>query len=175
MISAAAMILLATLNGIPSTPPGGPAQAIAAREHHIRGLGALVREWIRIGASGSQTFNTLLDRLSTSDVIVYVAIVDRIPGGGSGQLSFITATKTVRYLRIELVRGGNTVELVSVLGHELQHAVEIADAPGVRDSRAMAVFYLLRSGIHAQGTRYDSVEARITGQRVRDELASSPW
>jgi hypothetical protein len=172
MVSLAAVILLSTLKAMPLPPADAPTPVIDARQHHVRATDARVREWLRVGAAGSRTFNILLDRLAASDLIVYVRVVDRIPGGAQGQLAFMTATSTVRYVRIDLVPDGSTAVMVALLGHELQHAVEIADAPRVRDSQSMAVLYLLIEGIHTKGTRYDTVAARVTGDRVKDELAS---
>jgi hypothetical protein len=63
--------------------------------------------------------------------------------------------------------------MVSRLGHELQHAVEIADAPCVRDSQDVARFYLETGDADMGGTRYDSAAARAAGERVREELAAS--
>jgi hypothetical protein len=173
VVPVAAMMLMSTLNAMPLTPLGYPTPSIAARDHHVRALDRRVHEWIRIGSSGSRTFSALMDRLAASDLIVYVQIVNRLPGGGHGQLSFLASTTTVRYVRIDLVRDGRAAEMVALLGHELQHAVEIANAPRVRDSQSMAILYLHLDGIHAKGTRFDTAEARITGSRVKDELAAT--
>jgi hypothetical protein len=137
---------------------------------HVRGTDSSTREWLRIGAAQSPTFRTLLARLGASDVIVHVGTVDRIVGGAAGQLYFVTATPSVRYLRIELAAGGNQREMVALVAHELEHAAEIAAAPRVRDARSMALLYL---GM-AEGRdhpRYDSLAARVTEERVRTELA----
>ena len=168
-----AIVLMSSLSAVSFTLADAPATSIAAREYHVRTVDRRVRELIGIGASGSRTFSTLLDHLATSDVIVYVQIVGRIAGGFGGQLSFVTSAGPVRYLRVELASDGNPAEMVALLGHELQHAVEIADAPCVRDSHAMAMLYLQIGQGVPSGTQYESGAARITGQRVRDELHGS--
>jgi len=150
------------------TAADAPPSPTATREYHVRALDPRVREWMRLGAAGSPTFNELLNRLAASDVIVYVQVVDRIPGGADGQIFFVTSTDTARYLRIEIEDRGRPFAKVSLLGHELQHAVEIAGAPRVRDSQAMATMYLR---VGDPSTWYDSPAARLIGERVRDELA----
>lgn len=175
MVPVAAMMLMSTLNAMPLTLHGDAPPPIAPREFHVRTVDRRVREWIGIGSSGSRTFNALMDRLAASDLIVYVQTVARIPAGARGQLSFMASTKTVRYVRIDLVHDGSDAEMVALLGHELQHAVEIADAPRVRDSQSMAILYLYIDGIHTKGTRFDTIAARITGSRVKDELAVSRY
>jgi hypothetical protein len=62
-------------------------------------------------------------------------------------------------------------ELVSVLGHELQHAVEIAAAPEVRDLATQRNFYL-RTGYETRGGGYFESEAALeAGRRVAAEFA----
>ncbi len=162
MMFAAAVLISCAVSG-----PAEPVVPTATREYHVRALAPRVREWIKLGAAHSHTLDELLSRLTKSDLIVYVEMVDRIPSGAAGQIFFVTTTETARYLRIELDSRGSLVEILATLGHELEHAAEIAAAPHVRDSRGMAAMYL-RPG--APSTWYDSVAARHTGERVKDEL-----
>jgi len=165
MLFAAAVLVACAVNA-----PGAPVPATATPDYHVRAIDPRVREWIKLGAAHSRTFDDLLNRLAKSDVIVYVQMVDRIPSGASGQIAFAAATKIVRYLRIEIDGRGSVFDIVSILGHELEHAVEIAAAPRVRDSDALATMYL-RPG--DASTWYDSAAARDTGNRIRVELARS--
>lgn len=137
--------------------------------YHVRATDADTRAWLRTGAIESDTFRALLGRLALSDLIVYVGTVDRIVGGAAGQLSFTLATPTVRYLRIDLAAGGNPREMIALVAHELQHAVEVAAAPQVRDPQAMALLYL-GLGQSRDQARYESLAARLTEDRVRREL-----
>ncbi len=157
-------------------PPGDDVRSsiatLTAPTARVRGTDSRTREWLWAGASGSETFRSLLARLADSDVIVYVMTVDRIYGGAEGQTYFVTATPTVRYLRIEVVAEGNLNARVALLGHELQHAVEIANAAHVRDRHSLAMLYLAMSENAFSGSsQFDSAAARQTGDRVRRELA----
>jgi hypothetical protein len=172
MVVPAALLLLVTLTVTLSPPLADPTSLAAARAFHVRSLDAQVQRWIAIGASQSRTFTNILDRLAASDVIVYVQVVDSIPAGVTGQLRFVASKETVRYLRIDLASGGTTADMVALLGHELQHAVEIAETPRVKDSQAMATLYLHLGGLHANGGKYDSLAARIVGERIRAELSA---
>ena len=165
MIVAAAAILACSMNVV-AAPGDTPS---SRREYHVRTADPRVREWIDAGARESRTFGVLLDRLAASDVIVYVQLINRIRSGADGQLLFVTSTGTARYLRIELVARGDRSQIISVLGHELQHAVEIASARWVKDNRAMSTLY---RRVGDMSTRYESLDARITGERIRYELAT---
>ena len=137
---------------------------------HVRATDPRAQEWIRAGATASRTFRSLLSRLAESDLIVYVVVVDRIDGA-VGQMYFVTATGGVRYLRIEVVADRDVGRMVALIAHELQHAVEVADAPRVRDSRALEMLYLGMFGNALSRTQYDSAAARETEDRVKSEVA----
>jgi hypothetical protein len=149
-------------------PRGVMNEAVA---FHVRASDPRSQWWLELGASESQSFRDLLTRLSESDLIVHVQLVDRLPV--AGQTYFVTATASVRYVRIEVVPVKNTRDMVALIGHELQHAVEIADAPRIRDRQSLAQFYRLMSGNSSSTTEYDSADARLMEERVRREMDAS--
>jgi hypothetical protein len=59
---------------------------------------------------------------------------------------------------------------ISIIGHELQHALEIAGAPNVYDESTMRKFYerigVGRTDMHG----FDTEAARVAGDQVRLEL-----
>jgi hypothetical protein len=136
--------------------------------HHVRSTDPRAQEWLRRGAAESETFRRLLNALADSDLIVHVQPVERLMT--AGQTYFVTATPTVRYVRIEVSFRGNLNETVALIGHELQHAVEIAQEPRIRDRQALALFYKGMPGNSMSGTEYDSVAARVIEDRVRREM-----
>jgi hypothetical protein len=166
----AAIVLMSVLSVCSLTASETTVSPQIARDYHVRALDGRVRDLIKIGGIGSRTFAGLIERLAASDLIVYVQTADSLPGGVGGQLSFVTKTATVRYVRIELSPEGSVLEKVALLGHELQHAVEVANAPRVTDSQALAMLYLHIGTARPNGTRYESAAARYAGDRVRDEL-----
>jgi len=137
---------------------------------HVRATDPRAQEWIRAGATASGTFRSLLRRLAESDLIVYVVIVDRIDAA-VGQMYFVTAKGGVRYVRIEVVADRDGGRMVGLVAHELQHAVEVADAPRVRDSRTLEMFYRGMLENAFSRTQFDSVAARVTEDRVKSEVA----
>lgn len=141
-----------------------------AIDFHVRGSDPLVRAWIANGAAESRTLRGLLAKLAASDIIVHLELVDRIASGGVGQLFFVTTAPTVRYLRIEIVRAGSGADTIALIAHELQHAVEIAGEPRVRDSASMSTFYLGMRDNAAGPGHYDSAAARMTESIVRNEV-----
>jgi hypothetical protein len=75
-----------------------------------------------------------------------------------------------RYLRIEVRTPRSPLELLATIGHELQHAVEIARAPGVRNSAAMRDLYRRIGQNGANALTFETSDAQEVGKRVRLEL-----
>ena len=79
-------------------------------------------------------------------------------------------TGEFRYLRVQIRSDLSKREAISLIGHELQHALEIAGASDVRDTTSLIRLYErighASSGEHA----YDTDAAQDTGRVVRKEL-----
>jgi hypothetical protein len=120
------------------------------------------------GMARSATFRRLVSRLERSDVIVYITVrVDMRPNLG-GSLRIMGRSATDRFLHISLNGQHSRHILVALLGHELQHAVEVADAPEVASDESLTGLYR-RIGVHVSGDSWDSRAAREAGQTVRAE------
>jgi len=113
----------------------------------------------------------LLDELERTDMVVYLA--DLLAPAVQGPLShmvYLTNDSKSRYVlvRIDYWRVSPT-ERIALLGHELQHALEVAAAPEVRDGIGMKELYK-RIGWESQKDRFESEAAKAVGNRVRSEL-----
>src|SRR6185436_1684498 len=86
------------------------------------------------GVKKSSTLRALTERLSKSDVIVYVRPDVLSRNANQGHLSFLSSSGGYRYLVVHLPVGQSKQQQIAMLGHELQHAAVIADAPSVVDS-----------------------------------------
>jgi hypothetical protein len=123
----------------------------------------------------SPTVRRLVEELAASDVIIYLDVRADMSPHIVGSLRFLAPTVSDRYLRITLNRQHDWPTLIAFLGHELQHANEIAGARDVRSAEDLRAFYQ-RVGIRVGRNAYDSREAQATGHVVRAELRgeSSP-
>jgi hypothetical protein len=136
----------------------------------VRGATPAVNAMLAAGVQRSATFARLVKEIEQTDVIVYVEIISTMPPGLDGRLTFLTTAGGFRYLRIQVPTKVPKDDLIAVVGHELQHAVEVASHRNVKSSDDLAMLYR-RIGIQALGVdRYDTVEARSIGRRVRAEL-----
>jgi hypothetical protein len=127
------------------------------------------------GLRGSATFRDLVDRINASDVVVYVtaASID-LPSGIDGRLTFVCAAGGFRYVLVRVNSQLPAARLVSLLGHELQHAREIADSGWIVDPPSLAREYARSLGYRSnrQGAQqmFDSAAAVRAGEQVLREL-----
>jgi hypothetical protein len=137
----------------------------------VRGLSPKMKELISQGNRRSATFRSLVETLNQSNIVVYLENTNALPSGLDGRLTFLTSAGGVRYLHAQITNSLNVEELIAVAAHELQHAVEVAVHPEVRDAATLGLLYE-RIGVRTTTKdRYDTVAAQSTGKRVRAELS----
>jgi len=173
----ASLLLSAALMAPPivALPPAAAVTESAVLEaptRHIRTTDATMRRLLKRGFRGSPSFAALVTRLQRSDVYVYVEEVPRLPGALEGRMMMLPRAHQHRYIRIQIALRGDNEDSVAVLGHELQHAVEVAEAEDVFDQDALAKLYQ-RIGVRGGEHVYDTVAAQQMGRTVRRELTIS--
>jgi|SRR5829696_3937777 len=165
-------VFLAALFFAPPLPfePLTESAVLEAPTRHIRSADKSVRHLLRRGYRNSATFADLVARLQRSDVIVYIEEVARLPGALEGRMMMLPRAHGHRYVRIQIALRGSPEDSVAVLGHELRHAVEVADATDVNDTAGLARLYQ-RIGTRTGQHLYDTLGAQETGRIVRRELS----
>ncbi len=140
---------------------------------HIRPVQARVTAVLEDGVRSSATFRDLVRAIESSDIIVYLELAPCRSRRANGCLRFISATATHRFLRISLSFSPSDVPsqrlLIRLLGHELQHVLEVAQRPEVRTEDAFRELYE-RIGFFSGRNAYDTNTARQVGTRIWTEL-----
>lgn len=158
-----------------STP--SPAETVPDFDRHIRITEPWLRHLFTAGMSGSETFRSLVARLEESDVVVYLQTdIQRWPGA-SGRLTFLSVVAGTRYVVVRLTPLRSPVQQLAMIGHELQHAVEVAERPAIVDSESMFREYMrfgYQNGVSGEGAAFDTKAAMQAGARVSDELRDAP-
>ena len=141
---------------------------------HVRARHARVEPFLRQAIERSPLVRQLVATLDASDVIVYLEMWPALGPAHRGAIIFAADAGGFRYLRVRLHPGNPPEQMIAAIGHELQHAVEIAAAPWVRSSRDLVEHYK-RVGIPSAGGKgWDTQAARDAGQLVRLELRDDP-
>src|SRR5262245_3594445 len=162
-----AAALLVLISTTPLTAAGRAASA-----PHIRSIHKDLLDAVAEASRVSPTFRQLTERLAASDVIVYLHRRLSTEPGLAGATAFMAAAGGVRYLRISIEPRLSGCERLALLGHELQHAVEIADAPSVVDQESLEALYRAK-GFRAPAACarcFDSADAIAAGRQIQKEV-----
>jgi hypothetical protein len=126
-------------------------------------------------ASGrSATFRSLVERIEQSDVIVYLTCERFDASTLSGRTALAAAQPGVRYLRVQIRCQQSDQALAAIIGHELQHVVEIASTASVVDEPSFARLFSTIGFPTCRSPRveqFETMAALHTGERVRWELS----
>jgi hypothetical protein len=137
---------------------------------HVRAVDKTMAAILAEGMRRSGTFAHLVLALDTSDVIVYIETGRLMPAAIAGRLLLAAGPEGHRYLRIQVSGHPGSNELIALVGHELRHALEVAESPEVRDEASLIALYERighsRTGAH----HYDTVAAQAAGRKVKAEL-----
>jgi hypothetical protein len=152
---------------------------VETRLNHIRSSEPALEKALEDGFSRSPLFRRLVQRIELLNGIVYLsagAVIRRGPPGvhriaGATFLAVVPAGD-YRILRtsVELRSSNRTV---AILGHELQHVVEILEAPEARDLRSVERLFARIGYLAGPGT-YETTEAQQAGDQVFKELSRCP-
>lgn len=176
------LFLLAVIVGTASTPmtwAQGAKEGIISSAPWAKAIRVSDEELIELVTEGikkSPTLRSLADRLSTSDVIVYVRPDVTATGKTQGRLGFISSSGGYRYLVIHVPTAPAKSQRVAILGHLLQHTVAIADAPAVVDAVTLKkeferIGYVQQSS--ARGLSLDSPAAGQVKSKILQEMSGS--
>jgi hypothetical protein len=149
-----------------SPPASGQEPASAGASFHVRAADASAAELLELGNSASPSFRRLVEVLERSDLIVFV---QTRPLPIPGQLELAGAAAGFRYVRVSVRVPGRDHDLVAWLGHELQHAVELAEAPEVVDQDGLLRHYE-RIGARRGRASVETAAAQAVWRKILDEV-----
>jgi hypothetical protein len=143
---------------------------------HVRTIDARLHADINDGLARSSLFRELVAKLDASDVIVYAQSDCGMSRRLFGRLAFMGAGGGRRYLHILISCALTDDQQIAALGHELRHAIEIADAPSVVDTVSLGKQYqrigFASHGV-ARGAGFESRAAIDAAHQVWAELSRS--
>jgi hypothetical protein len=146
----------------------------APQRSRIRALDEAVSTLLRVGYRHSPTFRRLVHALERSDVITHLETGRTEQYGTAGATKFAGRSGGHRYLRIVVTASQRPQSAsVAVLGHELYHALEVAEARWVVDQASYQNLYQ-RIGYPSCGPRllrcYDTRAASEIGLKILGEF-----
>ena len=145
-----------------------PEQSAAQAGPHLRVLDHALKAVLDRGTAQSPTLQKLIAEIETTRILVFAECSMRMPYGVGGRMNFVTNANDYRFVRIAVDCMLAERWQISLLAHELQHALEIGRNPDVVDVEAMESLYeeigypTSREG----GVRHYETEAAIIVQRA---------
>jgi hypothetical protein len=159
-------------NGWADCLPGAlPAAVSNGRYSKVRGLDMRARELLQRATQASRTVTALIAALDRTDVLVLVQVTFT-PKGHAGVTRMIGSADH-RIVLVTIDTKPLLLDQVMWLGHELQHAREIADAGEVRDQAALRRL-MERIGWRtgAESSEFETDAAVAVGRQVQREVAA---
>jgi len=144
-----------------------PAFATAGEPLTPRPLDPIAAEAFARAQEQSAVVRSLVATLESSNVIVHIVSSRDLPLGIGGTTSFVTSRGGYRYVRITIATDLSKSGRAAILGHELQHACEVAasaadDVESVRE--------LFEKEGHRAGDYFETRKAIDAERMVRNEL-----
>jgi len=144
----------------------GPAMTVVrikTEDPEIKGAIAQAIEW-------SVTFRRLVETIERTDGMVWI-LRARCSGRMSAcLLIYLEVSGPNRMLRVHVDPRQTGDRLMELVGHELQHAIEVLET-SVRTSAAMYHFFDRQAGAYRIGGRFETNEAVEAGFAVGREVA----
>jgi hypothetical protein len=155
-----------------TVPAAGAGTTTAAPVTHVRGVKAGVHDGAKLVADSTRTcpsIRRLVETLERTDVVVFVEVRNGV-ANGRAQLTMMASRAGVRWLRVTVDARQMWRQQAAFLAHELRHAVEVAQAPEVRDVAGFLHLYE-RIGYSVGGGRFETAAAVAAENEAMQELA----
>jgi hypothetical protein len=140
----------------------------------IRTTDRRLRMLLQEGVRTSPTLRALVEHLQTSDVVVYLNCDGVTENPTDGRLSFVSSAGGYRYIVIRMTRLLSPERQIALMAHELQHAVEIANAREVVDEDSLLREYRRIGYVNPwstlPGIAFDTHAAVQAGTQVLKEM-----
>lgn len=141
---------------------------VAQEATHVRAVDPVIGPLIARGIERSATFRGLVRAIDSSDSYVYVKKGSCGPSVRACLVA-VASAESARFVWLKVDLRTADAELISRMGHELRHALEVIEEPTVRDNGSMFFLYK-RIGTHMAGSTIETRAAMTAGRRIRKEV-----
>ncbi len=142
--------------------------AASGADGAVRGADPRAQAVISKAEKRSPMIAALIMALKPTDVVVMVQVA-LMPVRLGGDMRWLVATGGCRYLVVRVDASRSPEEQMEFLGHELQHANEVAAANEVRDEATLAAL-MTRIGRKVGDGTFETDAAVRVGRLVRAEV-----
>jgi hypothetical protein len=146
---------------------------VNAETPHVRIIDRELRTLFEVGLAQSPTLDALVSELNTASILLFADCGMRMPARIGAQLNLLTSVGDTRYVRVTVDCTLQHRRQITLLAHEIQHALEIGGRPDILDEDDMESLYeeigytTLKDSTH---TRLETAAAIRVQNRVDVEL-----
>jgi hypothetical protein len=138
----------------------------------LRALDPMAADIITEALTRSRSVRGLVRELQSSDVIVHIDTCWQLLNGASGTMRFVVRSGGYRYVRITILSGLPPHSRTAILGHELQHALEIARSKAGSVDEVRKLFESEGYRTSGWNDTFETDAARRVERLIRSELVS---
>jgi hypothetical protein len=149
-----------------AAPPAGAAPHVRPETPEAR---ALLHEWLERSPTALQ----LVEEIERGDAIVYIRHRVFTDATLNGRIGLLRSGEPTRFLVLELAAARLAVDQLAALGHELQHAAEIARLRRRVSPAGLAKYYATigaETGPCGETRTFETQAAREVSMTIRREL-----
>ena len=134
----------------------------------VRPVDAPAVQTLARALDASAIVRALVGEIELSNVVVHIQFARDLPAGLAGTTRFVTSRAGYRYVRITIAVTLREHDRLAILGHELQHAAEIARSDAHDVTRLRAV--IDAAGFRTRANYFETDAALQIEKHVRQEL-----
>ncbi len=147
-----------------------PSLTFAEDEYAVRVLDPVAAAMLAQAVERSAIVRALVHQLQHSNMIVHIEATRNLPSGIGGITRFVASRGEYRYLRISLSLWLPPADRVAIVGHELQHALEVAQSLSVNAAEVRKWFETSGFRVRVSHDLFETSAALQIEKRIRQEL-----
>lgn len=168
VVTAVAAVM--ALVGVAGAAAAGPSSS----DPRLRPAEASANALVDDAVSRSAIVRDLADKLRGTDVVAYVRVGPCVEGERDSSIHFLGRSKYERFMVIKVNESLSLDRQVALVGHELQHAVDMAKAAWITDPvRMQQYFTLVGWKLEYPEHGFETLSAMQTERKIGQELAAS--
>jgi hypothetical protein len=141
---------------------------------HVRPADSSANVLVASAVERSAIVRDLATQLKATDVIAYVRVVPRAEGDRASSIHFQGRSSVSRFMVILVDQALPLERQIALVGHELQHAVDMAGATWITDQARMGQYFsLIGWKLPSPERGFETVSAMQTERNVTKEMSAT--
>ena len=144
-----------------------------AADPHLRPAVPASQALVASSLERSLIVNSLAEQLKATDVVAYVVTEPHAINGRDSGIRFLGRSKAQRFMVITVNSALSEDRQIALVGHELQHAVDMSRSKWVTDQERMGQYFTRVGWRIGDVPGYETLSAMQTERKVGKELITT--